>query len=305
MEILVTGGAGFIGSHLVEMLLERGHGVRVLDDLSTGKRENLDGAERARFSEGDVRDQEAVMKAADGADAVVHLAAVASVQKSVEAPVETAAVNALGTLSVLEGARRCGVKRIVFASSAAVYGNPDTVPVGEGLLPDPLSPYAADKLAGEHYLNSYRVVHGMQGIAVRFFNVYGPRQDPKSPYSGVISLFASAARGGRGVSVHGDGQQTRDFIYVGDLAWVLTELVSTDRELPHTMNIGTGRQTSLLDLLDTMESVAGASIPRTHGAPREGDVRHSRADVGRLDSLFPGRPTTGLEDGLRALLGHA
>jgi UDP-glucose 4-epimerase len=314
MRVLVTGGAGFIGSHLVEQLLAQGIAVRVLDNLSTGRRANLPAHPALEFIEGDIRDDASLRRSLGGGgrerraaavDAIVHLAAVASVPASMADPLGTHTTNFDGTLRLLEAARAAGVRRFLYASSAAVYGDGTPVPLSEEANPRPLTPYAADKLAGEYYLGFYRRHHGLETLAFRFFNIYGPRQDPRSPYSGVISLFCDHARAGKAVTIHGDGQQTRDFVYVADLARLLAAAV-TMPALPQTyevINVGRGQECSLLELLETIEAIQGQRLERQHVAPRPGDIRRSCADISRLRDLFPALvPATPLREGLQALL---
>jgi UDP-glucose 4-epimerase len=305
MKVLVTGGAGFIGSHLVEMLQAAGRQVRVLDNLSTGHRENLAGAGAVEFIEGDIRDRAAVAAAVNGTAAIVHLAAVASVQASIDDPVGTHETNLVGTLNLLEAARAHRVARFVYASSAAVYGDTPHLPVAEHDGVAPLSPYAADKLAGEHYLDFYRRKFGLKGTAYRFFNIYGPRQDPSSPYSGVISIFARRIRDAAPVTIFGDGQQTRDFVYVGDLAQLLAQTLTNDATIGQVMNVGRGTECSLLELLAELERIAGRRIERRHEPARVGDILRSCADVGRLRAAGGQVPATPLALGLKRLLEAA
>jgi UDP-glucose 4-epimerase len=302
MKMLITGGAGFIGSHLVERLLAAGDRVSVVDDLSTGKRENLPRHAALEFIEGDIRDAGQVERCARGADAVVHLAAVASVQASMDDPVRTHQVNFDGTLNLLEASRRHGIKRFVYACSAAVYGDAAAIPVSEEAATRPLSPYAADKLAGEHYLLHYHRVHGLAATSFRFFNIYGPRQDPSSPYSGVISIFVERLMRNLPVTVYGDGKQTRDFVYVADLADLLARAARGMEGNGGVFNVGTGRQNSLLDLLTSLEKISGKKIERRHEPARTGDIRDSCADVTRLKNTFGSVPATPFEQGLKKLL---
>lgn len=304
MRVLITGGAGFIGSHLVERLLALGHGVRVLDNLSTGKRENLPVAGNIEFLQGDIRDVQMVRLAVGGVDAIVHLAAVASVQASVDDPVGTHASNFDGTLHLLEAARLGGVRRLLYASSAAVYGDNDELPLTEEAKPRPLTPYAADKLAGEYYLQFYAGKYGLDTTAFRFFNIFGPRQDPSSPYSGVISIFADRLARGEPATIFGDGLQTRDFVFVGDLAQLLAEALQRRDLAGQAINVGRGQPSSLLDLIAALEKLSGRSLARTHAGARVGDIRHSCADVTRLRTLLGFVPSTELETGLDALLRY-
>lgn len=306
LPILVTGGAGFIGSHLVDALLASGFCVRVLDNLSTGKADNLPlGHPRLELIVGDVADADRVLQAMTGCRAVVHLAAVASVQASVEEPVVTHRSNFVGTLNVCEAMRELHVQRVVFASSAAVYGNN-----GEGRAVDedtpkaPLTPYAADKLASEHYLDFYRRQHGLVPAIFRFFNIYGPRQDPSSPYSGVISIFTERALQGQPITVFGDGEQTRDFVYVGDLVEVLVQALDAPEVLPGAVNIGLNRSITLNLLLSEISNLLGSLPPVIHGEPRAGDIRHSRADNRRLLSRYRLPTPTPMSVGLARLLGR-
>ncbi len=304
--ILVTGGAGFIGSHLADALLARGHRVRVLDNLSTGKRANLPlDNPRLELIEGDVADIGAVQTALAGCTAVAHLAAVASVQASVDDPVGTHQSNFIGTLNLCEAMREQGVRRVLFASSAAVYGqNGEGTAIDEDTPKAPLTPYAADKLASEHYLDFYRRQHGLEPAIFRFFNIFGPRQDPSSPYSGVISIFAERALAGLPISVFGDGEQTRDFVYVADLVTLLVQALEAPQVEAGAVNVGLDRATSLNQLLAALADILGNLPPVTHGEARAGDIRHSRADNRRLLARFVFPEPTPLRDGLARLLGR-
>lgn len=302
--VLITGGAGFIGSHLVDALLAKGYAVRVLDDLSTGKRSNLAlGNPRVQLIEGDVANAELVAQAAVGVSAVVHLAAVASVQASVDDPVSTHQSNFVGTLNVCEAMRKAGVKRVVFASSAAVYGNNgEGASIDEETTKAPLTPYASDKLAGEHYFDFYRRQHGLEPVIFRFFNIFGPRQDPTSPYSGVISIFSERVQQGVPINVFGDGEQTRDFMYVEDLVDVLVQAIEAPDAPLGAINVGWNRTTTLKQVLQALEEVVGQLPTITYGPARSGDIRHSRANNQRLLASFTLPEPTPLKVGLERLL---
>jgi len=311
MLAVVTGGAGFIGSHTVDRLLAAGHRVVVLDDFRTGKRANLAqhaGSDRLDVVACDISHgifaALAPITARHGAvERIVHLAAQVSVVHSVDNPLVDMQVNYGGTLHVLEYARATGVKKVVFASSAAVYGDVATLPVGEDAPTRPVSPYGIDKLASELALDYYATVHGIPGTALRFFNVYGPRQDPASPYSGVISIFADRARAGRTLTIFGDGSQTRDFIYVGDVVRAITSaLGDTPRVIA---NVATGGEISVLDLARTIVELCGGKSRIEHAAPRAGEILKSRARVDRLRDTLGVTAETKLVDGLRETLRWA
>jgi UDP-glucose 4-epimerase len=304
--VLITGGAGFIGSHLTDALLAKGYAVRILDDLSTGKRSNLPlDNPRVELIEGDVADAALVARAAEGCQAVAHLAAVASVQASVDDPVRTHQSNFIGTLNVCEALREAGIKRVVYASSAAVYGNNgEGEPISEDTPKAPLTPYASDKLSSEHYLDFYRRQHGLEPVVFRFFNIFGPRQDPSSPYSGVISIFAERAEKGVPISVFGDGEQTRDFFYVGDLVKLLTQALELPQPVVGAINVGLNQTTSLNQLLAALSDVVGGLPDVTYQAARSGDIKHSRADNTRLLQSFTLGEPTPLNVGLARLLGR-
>jgi len=309
LRVLVTGGAGFIGSHMTEHLVKAGHVVTVLDDLSTGKRANLtEVAGDIEFVEGDVADPTTVARAVSGHQAVVHLAAVASVQASVDEPLKTHRTNLSGSVQLFETAARSGVERVVYASSAAVYGEAVALPIREDAPKRPMSPYAVDKLASEHYLAHYRRCGAFAVNAFRFFNVYGPRQDASSPYSGVISVFLDRARRGEGVTIFGDGSQTRDFVYVQDLVSILMAAVTgasstdpaRDADESPAVNLASGRSVDLLELVGAVGAAAGLEEPLavTFAAARRGDIGRSEADVTRLRSLYGTVPATPLAVGL-------
>jgi len=305
VNILVTGGAGFIGSHLVETLLNRGHAVRVLDNFSSGSRDNLSTTEQLEVVEGDVRDLKTVSAAARDCHAIVHLAAVASVQASVEDPLVTHQVNFIGTLNLLETARQQGIDKFVFASSAAVYGNTETLPVSETCTPAPLTPYAADKLASEHYIDFYSRQHGLKPFIFRFFNVYGPRQNPTSPYSGVISIFIDRMLKGELLTLFGDGEQTRDFIYVADLSRLIADSLEQEAGVSTPLNVGCQKQTSLNQLLKVLRELTGRDCIVAQAPPRAGDIRHSLADTRLLLEAFGFRQEFSLVDGLKETLEWA
>ena len=302
--ILVTGGAGFIGSNLVDALLARGNSVRVLDNLSMGKLANLPmDNPRLTFIEGDVADAGLVSRAVAGCAAVVHLAAVASVQASVDDPVSTHQSNFIGTLNLCEAMREHAVRRVVFASSAAVYGNNgEGQAIDENTAKSPLTPYAADKLASEHYLQFYGRQHGLEPAIFRFFNIFGPRQDPSSPYSGVISIFTQRAQKGLPISVFGDGEQTRDFFFVADLVELLLQALDAQQVAPGAVNVGWNEAVSLKQLLAQIGELLGGLPAVTHLDGRPGDIRHSRADNRRLIEHYRLPVQTSLRDGLAALL---
>jgi UDP-glucose 4-epimerase len=303
-RILVTGGAGFIGSHLVEALLESGYSVRVLDDLSSGKLSNLP-IDRCHLTlvVGDVADAPTVERAMKDCSAVVHLAAVASVQASVDDPVATHQSNFVGTLNICEAMRQAGVRRVVYASSAAIYGNNgEGMAITEDTPKNPLTPYAVDKLASEHFLDFYRRQHGLEPVILRFFNIYGPRQDPSSPYSGVISIFSERAQKKLPITVYGDGEQTRDFVYVNDLVKVLVQAVSEPEPINEPVNVGFNRSTSVNELAATLSELLGRSLTLNYDAPRSGDIKHSRADNSRLLERFSLSSPTCFTEGLGQLL---
>jgi len=303
--VLVTGGAGFIGSHLVEALLADNFLVRVLDNLSTGKRENLPHHPNVELIVGDVADPNVVQRATQHCQAVAHLAAVASVQASVDDPIGTHQSNLVATIQLCEAMRAANVSRIVFASSAAVYGNH-----GEGQAVDedtpkaPLTPYAADKLASEYYLDFYRRQHGLDPVIFRFFNIYGPRQDRQHGLDPVISIFTERAQKGLPITVFGDGHQTRDFVFVQDLVAVLMQALKAPRATHQPMNVGWNQATSLNQLLQIIQRVLGHLPTVDYTTPRPGDIRHSRANNERLLTHYRlPTPATDMHEGLRRLLG--
>ena len=304
---LVTGGAGFIGSHLVEALAAAGRTVRVFDNLDTGLESNLAHISPApEFVRGSVTDPGALAKAVAGCEVVFHLAALASVAKSVEDPPLSHAVCATGTLNVLDAARKAGVRRVVYAASASAYGGAsDPAGQGEDTPLCALSPYAAAKLAGEYYAEAFAATFGLETVRLRFFNVFGPRQRPDSPYSGVIAIFAALLAAGRTPTVHGDGLQSRDFVYVADVAKALTLTAETPGVSGRVYNVGTGQCVTLLQLIDVLNKLLGTSAVPVHGAPRAGDVRDSRAKIDRIRRDLGYEPGVAFEEGLRRTLEWA
>jgi UDP-glucose 4-epimerase len=300
---LVTGGAGFIGSHIVERLLGEGQRVRVLDDFSTGKRENLPDHERLEVIEGDVGDYACVKEAMAGVGWVFHQAAIASVPKTVDDPLGSQRTNYLGTLNALEAARQCGVKRVMFAASAAVYGDLPGLPKRETSAIRPLSPYAVDKLASEHACQVYHRLHGLGTVCLRYFNVYGPRQDPSSPYSGVISIFTDRLHKGRRPVIYGDGKQSRDFIYIADVVEANLRAAVSDRAPGEALNIATGRSVTLNRLLETLCGLLDRPFEADYQSERAGDIHDSAAAIDKAQDTLDWRPRFDLEQGLRGLLG--
>ena len=302
-QYLVTGGAGFIGSHLCRRLLASGCAVRVLDDLSSGRRENLAAlAGEVDLVEGDLRDDALVSAALAGVDYVLHHAAVASVQTSIERPRFEQEVNAVGTLQLFEAARRAGVRRVVFAASAASYGNDPTGPKREEMLPAPESPYAISKIAGEYYARVYSSLYGLEVVCLRYFNVFGPRQDPSSPYSGVISIFAERMLAGAAPTVFGDGGQSRDFVYVDNVVEANMRACATPGIAGRVYNIGCGRSASLLELVAALNRVLGTAIEPEFAPARPGDVRISLADITRAQRELGYEPVVHFEQGLEQTL---
>lgn len=312
MRVLVTGGAGFIGSHLVGACLAAGDEVRVLDDFSTGRRSRLDPvADRVEIVEGTVTDAEAVARSVRGCEVVHHLAAIPSVTRSIEDPAATHEVNATGTVRVLEAARDADVRRVIYAGSCAVYGDPAELPVRESAVLDPRSPYAVQKQVGELYGVCFAGLWDLDVVTLRYFNVYGPGQDADSPYSAVIPRFLTAACKGSPARVFGDGLQSRDFVWVGDVVRAnLAAAAAPGRMGGGALNVGSGHRTSVLDLVDAISGlVDGGALEREHAPARSGEIRHSVADVSAIGERLGWSPQTPLADGLartlRALRGGA
>ncbi len=299
---LVTGGAGFIGSHLAQGLVEGGGEVRILDDFSTGKRENLQAfADRVDVIEGCLTDVAVCRGACEGVDYVFHQAALPSVQRSVEEPLQTHAVDATGTLNVLVAARDAGARRLVYAGSSSAYGNTPELPKREDMPTSPRSPYAVAKLAGEQYCRVFAAVMGLETVVLRYFNIFGPRQDPDSQYSAVIPLFITHALEGRSPTIHGDGGQTRDFTYVGNA--VHANLLACHAPASHAagavFNVGCGSRISINELWSEIQRVTGARVDAVHGPERPGDVRDSLADLTRIRECLGYESRVPLSEGLR------
>lgn len=301
MQVLVTGGAGFIGSHLVDALVARGDRVRILDNLVTGSEDNLNPA--AEFVHGDVADWQTVQAAVDGCDLIFHQAAMVSVPHSIDDPTLNHNTNVTGTFHLFEAARQAGIRRVVYATSCSVYGNRPGLPKRESDPPAPISPYAAAKLMTEQYAAAFNACYDIECIGLRYMNVYGPRQNPGSPYSGVLSIFAQRSMAGRGVTIYGDGEQTRDFVNVQDIvrANLLASTAAFDPDNT-IFNIGRGEQTSLNQIIDTLQTIIGTDIPVTYGDARLGDIRHSVADIGLARATLGFEPVVDLKRGLAETL---
>src|SRR3954462_9853573 len=298
-KYLVTGGAGFIGSHLTTELTRRGHTVRVVDNLATGKRSNLEHVSGVEFLEGDLADETAARRAANGMDYVLHQAAIPSVPRSVKDPITSNRANVDATLNILVAARDAGVKRLVFAGSSSAYGNPPTLPKHEDMPTNPLSPYALQKVVGEQYLQMFTKLYGLETVSIRYFNVFGPRQDPTSPYSGVISVFATALIENRSPKIYGNGEQTRDFTYVANVVDGVLRACDANGASGEVINVATGGRISLNQLFRTMRGLVGASVEPTYEEERAGDVRDSQADISKAQRLLGYSPTISFEEGLR------
>ncbi|MGE3579266.1 MAG: SDR family oxidoreductase [Vicinamibacterales bacterium] len=296
---LVTGGAGFIGSHLTEALRARGDDVHVVDDLSTGKRANLAHVAGVEFVQGDLANLDVARTAVQGVDYVLHQAAIPSVPRSVADPLATNRANVDATLNVLVAARDAGVKRLVFAGSSSVYGSTPGLPKDELMPTAPMSPYALQKLAGETYCRMFHRLYGLETVVTRYFNVFGPRQDPGSPYSGVISLFVAALASGTRPVVHGDGGQTRDFTYVANVVDGVLRAVTAPDAAGEVINLATNHRVSLLDLLQTLATEMGVTPTPVFAPARAGDVRDSLADIGKARRLLGYEPVVPFAEGLR------
>jgi UDP-glucose 4-epimerase len=297
---LVTGGAGFIGSHLVEELLRRDAKVRILDNFSTGRRENVPAAGRVEVIDGDVADEAVARRAVAGCDYVLHQAAIPSVPRSIKEPLATHRANVDGTLTVLIAARDAGVKRVVFAGSSAVYGNTTVLPKREDMRPHPLTPYGLHKLVSEQYCQMFTALYGLETVTTRYFNVFGPRQQPGSPYSGVISLFIEAFVAGRAPVVYGDGRQTRDFTFVGDVVRGVLRCCDAPNVAGEVINLAAGGRVSLLEVVGALQRILNTDVQPTFAPVREGDIKDSQADIYRARHLLAFDPQVSFEDGLRA-----
>ena len=301
MNILVTGGSGFIGSHIVEHYQDKADEIRVLDNLRTGYRKNLDGL-KCTFIEGSVTDRDLVAKAVEGIDYIFHMAALVSVPESMAKPAECVDINVHGLLNVLEAASAAGVKKLVFASSAAIYGDNPSVPKLETMLPEPKSPYAVTKLDGEFYLDLFNRERGLETAAIRFFNVFGPRQDPKGAYAAAVPIFIEKALKGEDITVHGDGEQTRDFIYVKDIVGALA-FAAENPGVTGVFNAGYGGQMTINDLARKIIASSGSTAKVLHGPERPGDVKHSRSSAAKL--LAAGwKPGHSLDEALATTLDY-
>jgi nucleoside-diphosphate-sugar epimerase len=308
MRFLVTGGAGFIGSNLAEALLAAGHHVRVLDNFLTGKRENLAGlaqryGESFDLREGDIRDPAGTRKAMEGIDYVLHQGALPSVPRSVADPILSNEINVAGTVNVLVAARDAGVRRVVFAASSSAYGDTPVLPKRESMNPNPKSPYAAQKLAGEHYMRIFHEVYGLETVSLRYFNVFGPRQDPKSMYAAVIPRFITCALRGEPPTVYGDGRQTRDFTYIDNVVQANLAACSAPKgACGGVFNVACGERVSLLDILEIVYALAGKRSDPVFEPSRPGDVRDSLADISRARDVLGYDPKVPFRDGLRKTL---
>ncbi len=297
--MLVTGGAGFIGSHIVERLLGEGHSVRVLDNFSTGRRENLAAFEGGvDLVEGDIRDLGTVGRAADGVDVIFHEAALASVPRSVDDPATSNQVNVLGTLNVLLAGRDAGVRRVIYASSSSIYGESPELPKREDMPPAPESPYAVSKLAGEYYCRVFTGLYGLDCVALRYFNVFGPRQDPESQYAAVVPIFLAAMLSGRRPVIYGDGEQSRDFTYVENVVDANMLAAFAEGCSGEVMNAACGSTVTVNELFQKLSALVGASVKPVYDKPRPGDVRHSFSDISKARRLLGFEPAVGFDEGL-------
>jgi len=300
MDYLVTGGAGFIGSNIVEHLIGQGSSVRVFDNFSSGKRDNVRPfADRAEIVEGDLHDPRSIQQAVTGVRFVLHLGAMPSVIRSVEDPGATHEANVTGTLNLLLAARTAGVRRVVFTSSSSVYGDTPTLPKREEMTPSPLSPYAVHKITGEYYCRIFWQLYGLETLSLRYFNVFGPRQDPQSQYAAVIPRFITAILNDQSPTIYGDGQQTRDFSHIENIIDANVLACQAPKEaLGESFNIACGGRISLLDLVDTVNKIVGKNVKPKFDPPRPGDILHSQADISKAEKLLKWKPRVSFADGI-------
>lgn len=305
MNCLVTGGSGFIGHNLVRTLLDAGHTVRVLDNYATGKRRNLDPFRDAIDDiEGDLRDFDVVREATRDIEVIFHQGALASVPRSIKDPLTSNQVNVNGTLHVLEAARHHGVRRVVYASSSSVYGQNPALPKHEGMVPVPVSPYAVSKLTGEQYCRVFTRVYGLETVALRYFNVFGPGQDPDSPYAAVMPLFTAGFLNGTPITVNGDGEQSRDFTFIDNVVQANLCVANADDASGGAFNVACGQRTTLNQVLDHLRTMTEVDTEICYGPDRPGDVRHSLADIGRAETILSYAPSVPLEAGLRSTVEY-
>jgi len=299
MKYLVTGGAGFIGSHIVEALFKQEHEIIILDNLFSGNIENIQPflqKKNVEFVKGSITDLPLLRKTFKGVDGIFHEAAIASVHQSVLNPLNTHDVNSTGTLHVLLAAEECGVKKVILASSAAIYGDHPLLPKREDMIPMPLSPYAVSKLTGEYYCSVFSQLYSIQTVSLRYFNVFGPRQDPSSEYSGVISKFIAQVKQNKPITIFGDGEQTRDFVFVSDV--VSANISAMQSQVQGVFNVGCGMQTSLNKLADLLKNIAGRDVPIIYEPPRDGDIKKSFADISRAREMLGYEPEYTVREGL-------
>jgi len=302
---MVTGGAGFIGGHITELLVSEGHDVVVFDDFSTGRMSNLDAVrDKIEIVEGDIRDIDALHNAMRGVEFVMHQAAEISNQKSVEDPAWVNDVNVGGTLNVLIAARDAGVKRLTMASSCAIYGDTGDRPQSEDFLPHPLSPYGASKLCGEHYLSVFHQIYGLETVALRYFNVFGPRQNPKSQYAAAIPIFIDRILSGKEIHIYGDGKQTRDFAYVGDVARANYLACTSPKAAGGVFNVSGERSIDLNSLVGMLQGLAGRDVEVVYDPPKVGDIKYSASNPARARELLGYRPSVTFEEGLERTFGY-
>ncbi len=300
-HFLVTGAAGFIGRSITQRLLQEGHSVRGIDNFSTGKHENLEGLDGLEFIEGDITDPAAMEKACDGIEVVFHEAALASVPRSVKDPIASNHANVTGTMQVLEAARRAEVRRVVYAASSSAYGDTPTLPKRENMLPKPISPYAVSKLTGEYYMQSFYQVYGLETVSLRYFNVFGPYQDPNSQYSGVLAKFIPQMLKGDVPTIYGDGEQSRDFTFIENVvnANLLAATGEADKVAGKMFNVATGSRVTLNETVEVLRQITGYMGPVNHTTERTGDVKHSLADIAAAREALGYEPDIDFQEGLR------